>query len=788
MHDASNLQKKLKMKRLAIFLLMLLPVMSHAQTKTLKDHLTALHERFGVNFVYESSLDMGMKYDVVYGDGLEECLQALFDGTDIEWDIRKRYVVLNKEGKNSGYTILIRSQIDTLKEAMVTAQAYEAERRSSTGLERINARDINRGYAFMSSPDIIKSLQNLPGVASGTELLSGLHVHGGDGSDNLFLLDGTPIYQAGHLGGLFSSFNSDIVKNVDFYKSGFPARFGGRLSSVVDAKTETGDMYEYHGSMSIGLIDGRLQFEGPMVQGKTSFNIALRRSWLDAVTLPVFSMINIRDDGTKHGFNYAFQDLNAGITHRFSADNILEFKTYYGRDALRLHFYMQMPDETMNSVTIQSSDMDLKWGNFLTTLIWKYRFSPALTMNTSAWYSRGYSMMDVKSAGDGSLDDPVLGTYEETYKSITGTTALKSDLTYRRNSRITLDFGGIYQIHVFSPERRLQNTSFRKDGSINTTGLDEKGRFLGHEAAIYAEGNIRFTDRISSNLGFRYVIFGTQGKIRHRLEPRISMRYDISSKARLDISYTEMNQFAHQMSTSYLDLPTEFWMPSTQTVKPLFSRQAAAEFSWRLPSGLDLGLGGWYKTMDNLMEQWTSYSYVPPISNWGESSIIGKGRSYGLEAEADYNTKKLQLTAYYTISWNERRFEELWYEWYPDRNDNRHKITLMANYRFTGRFDIYAGWNWHSGNKTTIFGYQSHHFGRPNNLTLPDYHRLDLGMNFRKTTRKGNESIWNVSIYNAYCRMNPMFAEMQYNDYETTKGLTYGIVPIIPSFSYTLKF
>lgn len=769
-------------------MLMLLPVLSYAQTRTLKDHLTDLHERFGVNFVYDSSLDMEMEYNTPKEDSLEECLCELFDGSGINWDIRKRYVVLSKGKKSSGFTILIRSQVDTLEEAMVTARAYESERRSSTGLERIDARDINRGYAFMSSPDIIKTLQSLPGVASGTELLSGLHVHGGDGSDNLFLLDGTPIYQAGHLGGLFSSFNSDIVKNVDFYKSGFPARFGGRLSSVVDARTDTGDMYEYHGSMSIGLIDGRLQFEGPLIQGKTSFNIALRRSWLDAVTLPVFSMINIRDDGTKHGFSYAFQDLNAGITHRFSADNILEFKTYYGRDALRLHYYMQLPDETMNSVTIQSSDMDIKWGNLLATIIWKYRFSPALTMNTSAWHTRGNAMMDVKSATDGSLSDPILGTYEEYYKSVTGTTALKSDLTYRMNDRIALDFGGIYQIHGFCPERSLKNTSFRTDGSMNTTGLDEKDRFFGHEAAIYADGHIRITEKISSNVGLRYVIFGTQGKIRHRLEPRISMRYDINSRARLDISYTEMNQFAHQMSTTYLDLPTEFWMPSTKNVEPLFSRQAAAEFSWKLPFGLDLGIGGWYKTMDNLMEQWTSYSYVPPIRNWGESSIIGKGRSYGFEAEAEYSTEKLQLTAYYTLSWNERRFEELWYDWYPDRNDNRHKITLMANYRFSERFDIYAGWNWHSGNKTTIFGYQSHQFGRPNNLSLPDYHRLDLGMNFKKTTRKGNESIWNVSIYNAYCRMNPMFADITYNDYEATKGITYGIVPIIPSFSYTLKF
>ena len=227
----------------------------------------------------------------------------------------------------------------------------------------------------------------------------------------------------------------------------------------------------------------------------------------------------------------------------------------------------------------------------------------------------------------------------------------------------------------------------------------------------------------------------------------------------------------------------------------MFSRQIAAEYSLKLPYGLDIRLGSWYKTMRNLTEQWNSYSYIPPIDNWDKSVILGKGRSYGLETEVEYTRDNLSVALYHTLTWSKRLFNELWYDWYPDRNENRHKLNIMASYRFSEKFDIYAGWNYHSGNRATAYGYfyeitdgnTNTLYGSPNNLRLPDYHRLDVGMNFRKTTRKGNESIWNINIYNTYCRMNAMFANISEHG-NTLESVTYGIFPIIPSFSYTLRF
>lgn len=227
---------------------------------------------------------------------------------------------------------------DSITESMITADKYAAEEtRSQTGHKRLEEADFIYGNVVFSSPDLIKAIQNLPGVNSGTELMSGLYVHGGEGSDNLFLLDGVPMYQISHLGGLFSSFNTDVVDHLDFYKSGFPARYGGRMSSVVDVTTKDGDPEKYRGSFMIGLIDGRLQFEGPLVKGKTSFNIAFRRSWMDAVLAQVISIVNRNNrKGETVGGTYSFYDLNASVTHRFSDDNILSLKFYHGRDHLKL--------------------------------------------------------------------------------------------------------------------------------------------------------------------------------------------------------------------------------------------------------------------------------------------------------------------------------------------------------------------------------------------------------------------------------------------------------------------
>ena len=278
-----------------------------------------------------------------------------------------------------------------LEEVVVTADLNSPLSTTQTGKISLTAKDLNREYALMSSPDVVKIIQNLSGVAAGTELISGLYVHGGGNDENLFMLDGTPLYQVNHLGGLFSAFNTDVIKNIDFYKSGFPARYGGRLSSVVDVRTKDGNMSEYHGSFSIGLIDGRIQLEGPIVKNRTSFNFGIRRTWLDLLTIPGFALYNSSHNDEHITMRYAFHDINAKITHIFSERSRADINFYSGNDAFRTNDKVKdISGEYYSDIT----KINLRWGNTTAALNWKYQFSPKLYSVFTAIYTYNRSHQD----------------------------------------------------------------------------------------------------------------------------------------------------------------------------------------------------------------------------------------------------------------------------------------------------------------------------------------------------------------------------------------------------------
>ena len=284
---------------------------------------------------------------------------------------------------------------DSLSAARVTAVKERMRNTTQTGLTRIEGKQLNTGVAVFGTPDIIKKLQMLPGVAAGNELMSGLYVHGGDGNDNLFLLDGVPLYNISHFGGLFSSFNTDLVDNLDFYKSGFPARYGGRMSSVVDVETREGDMERYHGSFSLGMIDGRVQLEGPIVKGKTSFNVGLRRSWMDLITIPALIYANHRngENETVDG-GYAMSDVNARITHRFSPESVLNANFYWGEDNLRAGLDRTDPFTGEDGLSHDNSSkmkIGVKWGSLTGSVSHQYEFGKNLRARNLAYFSRSSS-------------------------------------------------------------------------------------------------------------------------------------------------------------------------------------------------------------------------------------------------------------------------------------------------------------------------------------------------------------------------------------------------------------
>ena len=784
---------------------------------TLRTEMEEIHEKFGANFIYDSSLeiDVPAPKDVkMDGRTLEQCLDELFSGTDIQWSIQKKYVVLvykDKKRKPRDYTIFIEEQHDTINESIVTAQTSKELNTTQTGFQKLDKIVFERGYAMFSSPDVIKAIQQLPGVASGTELLSGMYVRGGDGSDNLYLLDGVPLYQVSHLGGIFSSFNTDVLESLDFYKSGFPARYGGRMSSVVDVKTKDGDFREYHGLASIGLLDGRLQFEGPIIKDKTSFNIGLRRSWLDVLTVPATYLISDLED-VKLRLKYAFWDLNANLTHKFSDENKLTLRIYGGRDKAKFgqardHKYFEGEEDLSGSM--YDFEWGLGWGNFVTSLNWDYRFNPSHEMSAKVYFSRYGSLFSMYDYYEYRGDDGKVEHYsisDNRNSSQTSDIGFRADFSYRPNASHHIRYGTLLQYHFYSPEHSIYNYA----QAYSTVTNNEEKSYSNHaesfEPAVYIEDEMTLTDWFTANVGLRYSSVWAQNRMYHNIQPRAALRFAVGDNTSIKMSYSEMAQNNHLVSSNYLSLPTSFWMPSTDKIAPSKSRQLSAGVYFNLPHNIKFNVEGYGKTMDNLLEFRGKWGIYPPIHLWEESLVVGKGRSWGVESELSWADSKTSLTAYYTLSWSQRFFEDFYQFWYKDRNDNRHKLTLTGTRRIGKKFEVYASWNYHSGGWMTsqsqaiwegeVGKWPEMFFSYPNNLQIPDYHRLDLGCNFHKTTKRGNESIWNLSFYNAYCRINPIIAYVA-ERYDFTEenlagfnfvGQAFGIIPIIPSFSYTLKF
>ena len=523
---------------------------AHAQqSRTLKLEMEVIHESLGVNFVYDSAIEINVPYsgkpmkDVIKGNRkdqsalLEECLKTLFAATNIEYEVMKKYIVLtqaDKRKKPKDYTIFIEEQTDSIPEAVITALIDPKRNETQTGLKRIDSKTLNSGFALFSTPDVIKTLQMMPGVSSGTELLSGFYVHGGDGSDNLFLLDGVPIYQSSHLLGLFSAFNSDVISSMDFYKSGFPARYGSKMSSVVDITTKDGDFKEYHGLFSIGLLDGRFQFDGPIWKDKTSFNFGLRRTWTETVTLPLLAYLNKQNSiyDEKSNFRYAFTDLNAKITHKFSNRSVLSANFYTGNDVFKF-----MSDDAseylVNGIPEYRrdvQDINLGWGNMVGSLNWNYEIDDKISMTNKLYYSGSFSGLGYKEENTRDENYDMVGI---NYNNKVHTIGLRSDFFHSLNSTHRLRYGATAQLHYYRPnyisqiEERDGKESFKYNPQVDSL------KYNTVEASIYGEDEIAITDAFSVNAGLRYTIYHSSGKAWHSLEPRLAMKSDVKADSSL---------------------------------------------------------------------------------------------------------------------------------------------------------------------------------------------------------------------------------------------------------------
>jgi len=704
------------------------------------------------------------------------------------------YETLNKEINLTGdqkidVALVARNELQEIEVVATKAN----ERLSTTQMSRFDMPidKIKSLPALLGEPDVIKSLQLLPGVKSGSEGSSGLYVRGGAPDQNLLLLDGVPIYNASHLFGFFSVFNPDALKSVSFYKGGFPARFGGRLSSVVDVRMKEGNGKEYHGNISVGLISSSLHLEGPIAKERTSFSVSARRTYVDLLTMPFK-----KSDGDIPA--YYFYDVNAKINHRFSDRSRLFLSTYIGKDNLI--------SKTSSGGTSFQERMDktkdkLNWGNITSSLRWNYIFNNKLFSNTTVTYSKyDFEVSSDNSLKNYSSDKYIINNY--LFGSGIYDWGYKMDFDYSASPNHAVKFGLNYIYHNFKPGVKTYKTDATGESTVNKTYGDSS--IYAHDFSVYAEDDITIGPRLKANVGLRASTFNVQNTPYYSLEPRLSVNYQANDNLSFKVAYSQMKQYIHLLTSSRLSLPTDLWVPVTAKLKPMTAEQVAIGAVYRIAEGMDLTVESYYKKMNNLIEYKDGASFYGSSVGWENKVETGKGWAYGTEVMFSKEIGKTTGWVAYTLSWADRQFENISFgQKFPAKYDSRHDINIVVSHKFNNRIDIGSTWVYHSGNAGTLFTntvstdfpnfdnrerLKTYYFDGRNNYRMPPYHRLDFGINFHKQKRTGVRT-WNVSVYNVYNRQNPYFITFDTKSGSSQKMLKQvSLFSIIPSITYSFKF
>ncbi|MDR2232507.1 MAG: TonB-dependent receptor, partial [Tannerella sp.] len=717
-----------------------------------------------------------------------------------------------------------------LPEVIVTADEAKANV-TAPQMGRISISDkliLNRPVMF-GEPDIVKTLQTMPGVSPGVEGFTGFYVRGGEDDQNLFLYQGLPLYHVSHLGGIFSSFNVSTVKGLEFFKSSFPARYGGRVSSITDIKMNEPDFEKYTGQFTLGL-SGNLYVTGPLAKEKTAFSLGLRRSWIDVVSIPALAIFNLtqKNKGEKDIAQYAFTDLNVRLDHRFNDRAKVYIVGYYGHDNLKIGKRLFENKEGQQQAIDAGEEPDrffdedvnkLSWGNRGVLGAFDLRLNQGF-FNVSAYYSNYSSSYKQEKEFQSNLKDPSTYGYNRSH-----TENAIEDIGFKASW--LGDFGGIYVLeggagfihHDYLPEGLLSESGEWEESFSDS---NESPHVFANEGYVYVDNTLNITDRVALQVGLRGVSYHVHSQSYNKLEPRASMRIGLSPDYSVKAGYARMYQFAQQISNNYINLPTDLWQPVTAGFEPLQSDQYSLGIYGNLPHSLFFSVEGWYKDMRHLLEYREGISSLNPNVDWEEKLTDGEGWSYGVDASVSKTYGRVTGSVGYGLMWNWRQFDLLNQgKTFPAKFDNRHKININANYSLTEKIELNAAWTYMTGNRLTLSLYNYDipgqqfpdapsqvyaipedytgldYFSERNNIRLPAYHRLDIGVNIHKELKKGRKGIWNISLYNAYCRMNPV--TVRKDDVNNLIGLidrqqwkrafkTFSFIPIIPFVSYTYIF
>ncbi len=776
-------------------LLLIIGVVSGQESYTIKGHIfdkQSGESLIGAN-VFDLSKDKGTVtnafgfYSITLNEGPVELslsyigYQAQYISMDLDRD-----TTLN-------FTLLASLELEEIE--ITDDRVSRIEERTQMSTVEVPIEQIKKIPALLGEVDVLKALQLLPGVQSGGEGQSGLYVRGGSPDQNLILLDGVPVYNASHLFGFFSVFNADAIKDVKLIKGGFPARYGGRLSSVLDISMKDGNRKETHGRGSIGLVASKFTIEGPIASERTSYIFSARRTYIDLLARP-FIKKGFSDEGQDGGTGYYFYDVNAKINHNLTAKDKLYLSIYAGRDK----FYLGTKDNYGDYRDYQ--DTGLGWGNITTALRWNHLLSDQLFGNATLTYS-SYGL-DTKAKFGTELPGDHLEEVSLEYNSGIHDIATKLDFDYLPDPDHFIKFGSNVIFHNFRPGKfRLGQIETVDDYEFDLELGQDKIRST--EVSLYVEDDFKVGDNLKVNAGLHASSFFVDGEAYHSLQPRIGARYLMDNGYAFKASYATMKQYIHLLAAEGIGLPTDLWLPTTARVRPQDSWQVAIGAAKTLDRTYEISFEAYYKRMNNVVA-YKEGSGIFEFGDWQDRVTQGKGEAYGLELFVQKKKGRLSGWVGYTLAWSKRQFADLNFgEKFPYRYDRRHDISLVGLCKLSERISFSGTWIYGAGNAVTLANsrfsgvyefietnrfFSGSFFPDRNNFRMAAYHRMDLGVTFTKK-KKNYTRTWAVGAYNTYNRKNPFFI---YEDYEYINGNSEfklkqaSLFPIIPYVTYSIEF
>lgn len=674
-------------------------------------------------------------------------------------------------------------------EVTVTADKFSnIVQRNETGVLKINMKQVKELPNLFGEADIIKALQLMPGVQSGGEGSNSLYVRGGSPDQNLILLDDVPLYYVSHFGGFYSIFNPDAINDVKLIKGGFPARYGSRLSSVLDIRMKDGSKQKLGGSVTLGVLSSKLTLEGPIIKNKSSYLVALRKN-----ILPVFKLAG-------EGIAYNFYDINTKINHKLSKGDKLFFSFYLGDDIIRIK------NKIDENGLKQKDKKTIKWGNILGAFRWNHIYSNKLFSNITLYntyysYNNNFEYSYQKDEENLYINDKMTSGINDL--------SIKADYSWFPLQKLNFRFGGQSIYHTFIPNDKETEKTETKLPDIDSS---YSSRVESLENAIYFEGETKWK-HFNANVGLRLSSYHLKIKNYYSIEPRLLLNFIINRNFSVKYSYSLMNQYVHLLTYSGTGMPSDFWMPTTEIVPPELSEQHTVSFvSAFFDNQLEISIESYYKTLDNLITFIQGESFNGYLDNW--ENVIekdGKGKSYGLEFLISKPVGRFTGWIGVTLSKAEREFVEINEgRAYPFKYDRLFDIGTAINYKITDKVTLSSTWTYGTGYPVTLAtekyyaeGKEVYVYHGKNSFRMNDYHRLDIAINFYKKLKKGERN-WNISIFNVYNRKNPYYYyyDREYETYVTNTGTGYetGSVPgplklyqkslfsFFPSFSYSYNF